>query len=357
MNLVDVRANKSIESAQLSLLKWVTERQFFSAPVSREVRFFDHSFFRITIGIKRPLPGLSDLSGCGRHRDLSTALSKAYGEGIERLVALEAQNEDGFCATHTVRWQNDAMAVDRAPTEIPMPPRRLRTTNGWAVHFNRETAILNAFHEAIERHLLLLCFLRLGWKGFELGPPIAWDDLEMLSLAGKFRFCGQQAGMVATKVRNHPGYTFGYFCDSVDQFAHSPSWIHAMMESYEPAKFYENIPATQVAEEHAAETNPMDRTQLRYILEKDPFANLVHQTPSSVLDLTPASSTPLGHLVVVDIAKKWNLDFELFGAFIFGQRFIPLYFKETLDSDSRDYLDRVLKTYALTDIPDVHPIL
>jgi hypothetical protein len=71
----------------------------------------------------------------------------------------------------------------------------------------------------------------------------------------------------------------------------------------------------------------------------------------------PDLVSPLANIVAVDISRKWSLDFPLFGAYIFGETLIPLFFKETLDNDDENYLANILAKYDVRELPDVHPIL
>jgi hypothetical protein len=347
----------SFNSAELSLLEWAVRSGWFQSPIIRKVDFFGHIFSRVAVGLKDPHVERSDVFGCGRDESLSSALSKAYVETIERAVALEALNEFDFVAKHRFLWTGKTYHVSRATQPALMPPKHLRTTNGWAVHFDLSRAIKNAFFEAVERHLLLLTYLKSGWSGFQCAPSINWEGLEMFSLASPLEFCGLRAGMVATKVSNHPGFTFGYFSDTAEKFPQSPRWLHAMMESFEPAKYYENESTRQIQEKLAAVTNPMDRTQLRYILEPALSQSLSQSNVSGVQVGPPDLVSPLANIVAVDISRKWSLDFPLFGAYIFGETLIPLFFKETLDNDDENYLANILAKYDVRELPDVHPIL
>jgi len=310
----------------------------------------------VTVNLQSNPKDRGDLAGCGRHEDLSLALSRAYAETIERVVALEAQNEMDFTATHELFLDEKTISVSGAPCPAPMPPSAIRTTNGWAVHFSIEGAIQVALREAIERHLLLLSFLKCGWLGFCRGETISWDGLQVHSLGTRFSLGGFRAGMVAAKLHSHPGYTFGYFCDDETSFQSSRRWIHALLEAYEPAKFFEQQSPRQVQESLASAKDPLDRTQLYYVLSNDTEIQGVRKG-EDVCSPWDSKTRFVAKVAVVDIGKKMNLGFGFFGAFVFGGSLIPLYFKDTLDPGSVAYLERQLAPYQIGVLPNVHPIL
>jgi hypothetical protein len=354
---ISATAQDSWVSEEISLLEWAVRSNWFKSPTVRKVDFFGHVFSRATVSLFESVQQNTDLFGCGRDESLSTALSKAYVETIERTVALEALNEEGFIALHHLYWNNDGFSISRTHRHQAMPPKNLRTTNGWAVHFDLSQAINNAFNEAIERHLLLLTFLQYGWSGFQIGSPINWDGLDMISAASPLVFCGMRAGIVATKVLNHPGYTFGYFCDRTENFPQSPRWLHAMMEGFEPARYYQNESTAQIREKLSIESNPMDRTQLRYVLDGELFDSHSNSSSIGLQLIEPNPALPLANVVVIDISAKWNLEFPLYAAYIFGHSLIPLFFKERLDPDANVYLAKILGQFNVSELPDVHPIL
>ncbi len=351
--------NQDLDSteSEIKLLNWVESSNLFENPILREVNFLGNQFYRATVSIRRENLSSDLPTGCGRSKSAPTALSKAYIETIERIVATEVQNEVGFYSELKINIQSDRFSILDSTKKIIMPPKKLRTTNGWAVHFDLNSAIENAYSEALERHLLQYTYFRDGWCGFIKSEPINWENLNMWSLASKYIQCGRRAGLVATKLIEKPGYTFGYFQDEYLKFPNSKGWLHAMMEGFEPAKFYDSVSEGQIKKLLDATTNPMDRVQLSYIL--NPNNLLGYCSPHlSIADVVDIGMNNLSaNLVLVDIGKKWNLGFNLFGAFVYGESLIPLLFKPEFDVESQEYVQKILELYDIKAVPDVHPIL
>ena len=338
----------------IQFLKWASQSDLFLVPSRRQVSFNEKTHFRVSTTAK--LAGRrTPIIGYGRDEDYSLALIKAYAEAVERIVAVECQNELGVAATMDISLDESGM-LTIAPSCRPqlMPEETLRTSNGWAVHFSKESAIKLAFLEALERHLLLRSFLKSGWHGFVRGKAIELDGYILESLSSVESICGFQAGMVAAKLRRHSGYAFGYFCDSVRSFGDSARWLHAMLEALEPAKIYDNFSAPELIAKLKLTTDSIEKTQLIYLKEKLDLMEM----PSFETPIRDRSQPLIGNLVVVDIGNKLGMGCNFYGAFVYGRDFIPLFFKEMLDAEGTKAVVAALLANGLEPkIPDVHPIL
>ncbi len=342
---------------EIALLDWASKSAMFEKPILRTINFVNQNFSRVTVAIKSEESHLNGVSGCGRNQDLTSALSKAYGECLERKVAYEAQNERDFSSHHQLEWNTSEILIRPATKKAAMPPKKIRTTNGWAVHFNRDEAIRNALNEAIERHLLLLSYFKYGWSGFEIADPIEWDGLRIFSMAARCSMPPFRAGLVATKSKNLPGYTFGYFCDFDEHFSNSGKWIHAMMEAFEPAKYYEDKSPLNVKEKLSAVLDPMDRTQIKYLLDQTDLTRLCYPNDGSQFLVYNSPTDIASNLAVVNVGARMKLGVEFYAAFVYGGALIPLVFKDHMDTESRGYVEQILSKHSILEQPDVHPIL
>jgi hypothetical protein len=292
--------------------------------------------------------------GCGRDSNLSTALSRAYGETIERLAAEEFyKNMGSSVSSRRIAISRESLC-DLGEEMTTSAPRRLRTSNGWAVHYSPDTAISNAANEAIERHLLIYSFLKNGWEGFALNKEIQVLGKRLTLLSTRYTIGGRRAGMALAKLANFPGFTTGYTCGPELQFSSGQCWSRAIYEAVEPASAIDNGDPSTLERQLAAK-DPLQATQAHYALCGAGDPSFSHAGPTiSLADEIQAKV----HLI--DLREKWSLPFPFYAAYVFSDQLIPLVFKRWIDecAESRRYVLGILSSLGLLEeFPNVHPVI
>ena len=128
-----------------------------------------------------------------------------------------------------------------------------------------------------------------------------------------------------------------------------------MMESYEPALFYESLSESALLNDMQGEVNPIAKSQMNYVGTSDFFRSSHSSTEAGDLDVSILQTR--ANFLVLDISQKWELRFPLYAAHVFGEDLIPLFFANFLGAEDRRYLSQVFKKNDVDDLPDVHPIL
>lgn len=113
---------------------------------------------------------------------------------------------------------------------IDLPP--FHPTSSWAGHFDQDTAIINSYHKALERHILTVSYLKRGWKSFWKCSERIVADVTVTRLISNFTCDDIAAGMVVIQGPNFPGATFGYISANTETIENSKRWHHAELEAY-----------------------------------------------------------------------------------------------------------------------------
>ena len=214
-------------------------------------------------------------------------------------------------------------------------PSSFRTSNGWAVHFDKETAVRNSFEEALERHILIATYLKSGWSGFELVDHQKVEGREIFSIVSKYTCNGYGAGMVILKDPTFIGVSFGYLCAPANEILTSPKWEHALFEAL---NLVERVKAgVDQFKQHAR--GPITLTVKDWLFsewENPVFLKLSNET------VTLPKIDPFIFECAIEryIGAPGNLQ----AAYHFGGGLIPLYFPDYLTDENRLELSESLST-------------
>ena len=298
--------------------------------------------------------------GIGRSENRLTAVSKAFGEALERIVAFDVMRED-LEPSHSVTITNGDTLIKRFNDKQPVCilPKELRTSNGWAIHFDVNIAIRSSIFESIERHILLLTFLKDNWSGFYYNDSPSFQGINLRSLLSKYSIGGFSAGMCLSQTNGHGGITMGYLSDSTKNIATSEGWKKSFFESVEQALHFKMKKAEPDPRAVEYGYRDIEKNQLYYLVnnydhnENTAFENLVSTSITSIFDVANTN------LMVFDVQKKMGLNFPMFAAYTFGGDMIPLFFSEASNNfDARSYILAVIRKNRLPEIiPQYHPIL
>lgn len=328
-------ANFMEVSAQDDLINW------FSG------KFNGHAIETVkTLGnLKRHFVSFIDLgerpsSGHGNDPDRKVAALKAMAEWIERRHMRDV-------------FKYDVVHVQKAfgPTNprvlTKLPP--FKNSNGWAVHFSKETAINSAFIEALERHILTATYLKHGWVGFALVSEMKVENFEIFSLVSSFSCMGYRAGMVILRGSEFNGISVGYLCEKEDQILTSPRWSHALGEAM---GFWQR--STLVKDQLTTRSRDVLFNQGMELL------NTPWHPPSFSKSL-PVKILPKVDPVffTADLRNQFELPCEFHSSFVFGGGMIPLLIESPPNQEQSLYLERILDTIDIkvSDIPTRMPIL
>lgn len=338
-------------NAELSLLEWAQNRGDLFLPP--EIRIVNTSWGSVIRATVQSAATSEKIIGCGRSLDMTTALSCAYGEVVERHVARDVSSAmDEINVIHT-EVKGEAITVLDSKL-APLPPRRLRSSNGWAVHFDLVSAARNAIKEAFERHILLYTFLKYGWSGFMNYGRHPEHSKSLLRLLSRVEFAEHRAGMVIAELQNFPGFTTGYFCET-NLISKNACWQHASLEALEPALSIDEEKESSLIERLRSE-DPLECTQMYYVFQDPPFSFL-GTSERETINLKPSAEVKL---VLICLHKSWALPFPFYAAYAFSETLIPLTFNHYLQqcSSSRTYMQQILSAHSLnSELPNVHPII
>lgn len=336
---------------ELALLRWVkNSTEVFRPPEIRVVEAFGTKLNRVTVSYKSSPDG-RPIIGCGRDINLSTAMSRAYGEAIERVVAQKVFAELSEAKCYQIVFHGrDIRIIDCAPTSIP--PRGLRTSNGWACHFNLSSSVHNSIAEAMERHILLHSFLRWGWQGFSNDSSVYVLGKFVRLLRARVQMAGYRAGLALANLVKHPGFTTGYSCGLLSG-DDGKFWEKAALESAEPAMIWDNLARAELIK-RSESLDPMEWTQAHYALGSNGCDFLDEGEELRLENPVEAS------LLLIDVQRALRLPFPFFASYVFSEELIPLAFKRRIDgcTESARWMNRVLHRYSLSvEFPGVHPVV
>jgi hypothetical protein len=174
-------------------------------------QYFYNEFSASRVDAKKNL-----IFGHGQSSSAHTALLKSICENLERQFMI-----DYFAETPV-----DSFSADEA-YRYPV----LRTSNGWAIHTTEQGAVHSAKCEALERHILILAYLKDGWRAFTKINEMEIGDTTFTSLLCRFTCNDVGVGMVIAKSKRCAGVTFGYFSDAASGLRTSAKWLHALYEA------------------------------------------------------------------------------------------------------------------------------
>lgn len=316
-------------------------------------------YYRVSVELKLDSNRL--ISGVGRAKDETQALSKALGEAVERIIALEIM-EKGIKGYSTVikKPENISFSSDIDSVEKYHIPKSFRSSNGWAVHFSKEKALANSMLEAVERHILLYSYLKDNWSAFYPTKAYSYDNFPIKSLFSKYSFGGFVAGMCLVKNKVHPGVTMGYLCDEIPNIESSSYWEKAFFEAFEPALAYSEQKEIDIENTKSMGYYHIKQSQNHYLSNEAPIS--FDETNRDIDTLQSNHILECGDIkcnqVVYNVSSKFNLSFPFYIAYTYGGNLIPLFFSNKMEKEDKDTLYRVLEYHKLKrEMPRHHPVL
>ena len=342
---------------EIKLLNWAASSPLFTHPF--KVRSYDVSgteMYRFHAEMNWPGLGYKIL-GSGDGESKTLAAVKAVAEALERVVVKDLQTK------LSPRWFQ-AEFVSGIETEVrltnaleapALPPKALSTTNGWAVHFRAEDAILSAAREALERHILLYSYLRDGWEGFDIRSSGVYEERKLYSLFAKYQFAGLAAGIAALDGRRFPGVVMGYLCDNFESFGNSSRWGHAFFEAIEAAIFFDQAIPVGGWEDRFGYSTLADY-QKHYAHEPLPFKPKASNEP---IGFTEVATSLTAHLRVLDVSSELGLPVPFYAAQVFGGDVLPLMFSQLVKNEETErYVRASLNRWNLHPaLPEFHPVI
>mgnify|MGYP000541211395 CR=1 FL=1 len=330
-------------SYQSQLLDWVAGAGFVKVDVSERELTVREKYFRFGV---QGIDGSGKVYvGFGRSKDRLTAATIAACEMIERYVSRGAfRQSHELNAPFTVRVDDGAFDLSLSSNHASFPSVGMRSSNGWAVHFSAETAIENAVREALERHILLLTYLKYGWSGFWFDEVVPFESVSLRPGIARISAGGFKAGIVLTEGKDALGMTFGYLCRKANGFEASTKWLSAFFESYE----------------QWVDLAKCDEPKTKSVIEK--YQWHFWKEPRPVLPASTAlvlkHGAVCGNIAVYNLQVALGCPVPLYAAFAFGRDFVPLFFKQKLSQLEQIELSNLLKLHGLNvELPEYHPIL
>ncbi len=347
MSLVQMMTLKQLESCvdlpeqtyASDLLPWFVSKNE-SKVHSDEFIFSGKRIYRFCANIT----GIEGMSGFGRSQDEMTAAVKACAEALERKIYGEFLKQNGSLNLQ-IQQTLSGMKIESNDHPKQINPS-FQNSNGWAVGFSSLASIERAKVEALERHLLLLTFIKDGWNGFYEISRTTVDGIEFTSLLSRYTLAGYSAGIGIARSEKFKGASFGYICDKIEDIKTSPKWEQVFYESFDYIR-------VRSAQGNLKSPQSLIFQELEHYLEND-FSEKF-STNAEFISLGESFNS---NLAVIDLAKMLNLKFPFFAAVVHGQDLLPLYFKKSLTVNGENILkERLLSFRIFETIPDRHPIL
>ncbi|MEN0059829.1 MAG: hypothetical protein AAGB31_13395 [Bdellovibrio sp.] len=321
------------EMMENQLLEW-----FASLGLNlREQRLRIGDFEYFNFAAFKKMSGGGYLSSHGRSTSRRKAAIKCAAEMIERQFML-----DYFQAAHNFT------AADSIEAQA-LPQKDFWTSNGWAVHFDKNTSQRKSLDEALERHLLLKSFLNNQWQGFNPVHQIKNSEIELYFYSSQFSLAEKVAGMVIAKSPLYEGVSFGYCLGSKSEIAQLSFWENAIFEAIDKILTLKgnSVDLSQSPDSWIA-------AHTKEFLETPFDLNALNKTPRTEIK----DSIPEFFVKTFDLAEKWHLPFPFFASFTWGGNLIPLFDKSSLTPMGIQHLENVLALNSLGKrIPERHPIL
>lgn len=263
----------------------------------------------------------------GRSQNRKLAAIKCAAEYVERKTML-----DHFSTANS--------------TQVP---ESLRTSNGWAIQFTKEEAKRKSYLEALERHLLLLSYLKFGWNGFRLVQKIESSEIDLYFLLSGYSTQGLVSGLVVAKSPLYAGVSFGY-CIGEEK-------LHLSANFWESA-LYEAIDRILVLNGEKIDLSKDPKSWLlqeaQLFLESDFDLSILQNSFSESVSI----EAPNCQTQTFEVHKELDIPTPLFAAYTWGGNLIPIFHKASLTPTCEEYLAKIFKRNDLSmDIPERHPVL
>ena len=331
MNLATARTEiQNSRESQATLLMDVFAKDPKAGLIRKEQNIGGLNFFEFTALYKSEIG--DTFFGHGQSTDEQLALIKAVAELYERR---ELKNY--FKDLRDNRIQKNIPAIYEHSS--------LRSSNGWAVHFDHALATDAAINEALERHILLLSYLKDGWLGFIKIDEQIVDDIKFTSLISRYECSGVQAGMIIAKSPKQAGVTFGYFSEATKNIRTSPKWAHALCEAKCQLDGFFDLSTADFKESHVVENSI-----LNYL--KNFWAEPVFAADDRIISLP----TVAPQIQSFDLSESFGVPLVAVNAT--GGGLFPLFFPRTISAQAKAYLSPLfLKNGISTPCPERIPIL
>lgn len=324
-------------------LDWVAGLDFLKVSVFESELEVGEKYHRFTV---QGVDAAGEQSaGFGRAKDKLTAATIASSEMIERYVSRQIlRNSSQFSAPFLVSIEGGGIDVKEAEAPSAFPSKGFHSSNGWAVHFSMKQAIENAAREALERHILLLSYLKHGWAGFAFDEQVPFKKAVLTPGVARMSVGGFRAGIVVTAGPEAQGVTYGYLCEEAAGFEKSRKWLAAFFESYEQW-------IDLIGRMEPASPSMIEQYQWHHFKGERPTLST---NPTEETQIDAAT----GALAVFNLQEVLSSPVPLFAAFVFGGDFIPLFLKQKLSSEEQRSLTNLLQMSEIeTELPEYHPIL
>ena len=334
------------------LNSWCAQQDWLGIPIVRTIEIENDIYYRTSVSLDKSASlEHGAIIGCGRDKSPRLSLTKAYAETIERLIAAHAIRQNLETAKQRLHFEENRFSIGSSSQIEKFNWRLYNTTNGWAVHRTPEAAILSAFQEAAERHLLILSFAFNGWNSFKKTGEGQVLGKQVLYYVSQVRQCGFEAKLVCAKLKNHSGVTFGFQISSQENEAELTDFRKATFEAIEPATAFDHLSSSDLEDIATTAKDPLDRIQAHWA--KSPFQEFTH------LGLERNIQVPLtANFVTFDVAKLINSPMPHYAAFIGQGSLLPLAQGSALNEIDAAACQSVLETYQpFLRFPDAHPII
>lgn len=331
MNLETARKEilSSRESQQSELLE-IFAKDPKSGLIRKQQNIGSLKFFEFT-ALHKSENG-ETVAGHGQSNDEEQALIKAVAELYERRAL-----KNYFKDLRENRIQKNMPAIYDHPS--------LRSSNGWAVHFDHVLAQAAAVNEALERHILLVSYTKEGWLGFIKIDEQIVDDIKFTSLISRYECNGMQAGMIIAKSPKQVGVTFGYFSDYTQNIRTSPKWAHALCEAKCQLDGFFDLSVTDFKESNVVENSILD-----YL--KNPWSEPVFSSDDHIISL------PIVAPKIQSFDLSDNFGVPLVAVNANGGGLFPLFFPPTISDSAKKFLTPLLLQNGIsTPWPKRIPIL
>lgn len=301
-----------------------------------------HKYYLCSSGFK---DGGRFVSVCGRGITKMQAATRCIGEWLERKAAFDffENISNGFTVHAVTVGPNDKISISTEENSHSPLPMEFWTTNGWAIHTEKEISIENSFMEALERSLLVSSFLRWGWSGFILAGQTSVDGMDFYSCVSRYKTEEHSAGFSICRDPVNHGLSFGHFAERNDVVLQSPKWAQALYESMD--KFGTDLEKTQISD-------PLALDAEWYLKNKIELDLADSHTKQEKIKFSSC------FLRTEDLAHKWDLPFPLYSSFVFGGDLMPLFLPRELSEEGRIYIAKLSESLGFDPvIPERMPVL
>lgn len=327
------------EAAASQLLDWISDQDVHFA--EDNFSFAGKDVFRFQSSAKS---GATTMYGFGRSESRRLAAIKSSAELIERMAYhsfVKSESRLNLCLKVEMQKWSISSSTDSRPIE-----KSFHNSNGWAVDFSAKGAIDRAVREALERHILLLSYIKHGWSGFFQIDETKISHFNFRSLVSKYSVAGFTAGIGICQSPAFQGASFGYLSDQSDKILTSEKWEQSFYEAFDYIRMREDNPKANIQ-------NDLISKELEYFLNK-PFIEVCDERQKT----TELSSKATADLAVIDLKESLDLPFPFFAAVVHGGDLLPLYLNQSLTESGRLQLQKTLKNISVDAVyPERHPIL